>query len=289
MHLLPIIHILRPKHWVKNTFIWIAGFFAGNLFSYSIWQANLVAFVVFCALSSAVYIFNDYLDKEKDALHPIKRERPLAKGTLKVTSALFLGIVCLIIAGIGLFSLNHQRIWIIAAVYLGINLIYSSYLKNIPIIDLHIIALGFMLRVFMGGYASGVPVSHWLILLTYLLALVLGLAKRRGELQHLQGTETRSALNGYNLPFIDLSMTILLSVIVVCYLMYSLSPMVIAHFRTPHFYLTVILVILGLLRYLQLTLVYKQTESPTNVLFKDVFIQIVILAWLSVIGFLLYG
>lgn len=288
MQLPPSLVILRPKQWIKNTFVWIAGFFAGNLFMNEVFLNNLIAFLVFCSVSSFIYVFNDYIDRHSDALHPTKNRRPLASGALKFREAIIIAFLLLLLTVIGLGYLQNEYVIIAILCYILLNVAYSLYLKKLPIIDLQLIALGFMIRVFVGGFVSGVPVSHWLILLTYLLALVLGLGKRRGELKHISSSEGRIALKGYNLAFIDLSLVLILGVTIVCYIMYALTPTVIEHFGTPYFYLSCIPVIIGLMRYLQLALVYEKTESPTQLLYEDHFLQMTLMTWLLIIGGLLY-
>lgn len=174
--------------------------------------------------------------------------------------------------------------------YVVINVFYSFSLKHIAIVDISLIGMGFLLRVLAGGAVTGVEVSDWLIVMTFLLALILGLAKRRGEYVVATGGHSfRRALEGYNLPFLDVSITVCSTVTIVAYLMYCFSPEVTSRIGTHNIYYTAFFVIVGILRYLQLALVFNRTESPTRALLHDIFLQIVLLGWIGAFAWLLYG
>ena len=168
------------------------------------------------------------------------------------------------------------------------NLAYTFRLKQVAVVDICIIATGFVLRVLAGGYATGIPISQWAILLTFILALVLAIGKRRGELinAELKG-KTRKALNGYNVQFADIALSISCALAIVCYVMFTLSPEVQKRFHSRIFY-TVIFVLFAFLRYLQQTLVYNRTESPTKIIYKDHYIQATLLLWLASFLLLIY-
>jgi len=229
--------------------------------------------------ASAVYTLNDYIDVKSDQNHPEKKNRPLASGAIKKSSAIVLmAFLIIIIAGI-VFYIGNWKVAAVAAIYMLINLGYSFGLKHIPIIDILIIAIGFILRVVMGGVITGIPISDWAILLTFSLAMVLGIGKRRGELinSELSGN-TRKALDGYNVDFLNIALAVCSVVTIVCYVMYTLSPEVQARIHHYVFY-TFVFIFVGLLRYLQQTLVYNKTESPTKMVYKDLFLQITIFLW----------
>jgi 4-hydroxybenzoate polyprenyltransferase len=161
------------------------------------------------------------------------------------------------------------------------NLAYTFKLKHVPIIDISIIAVGFVLRVLAGGYITGISISQWAILLTFVLALVLAIGKRRGELINAQVSgKTRRALDGYNVQFADIALSISVTLAIICYLMFTLSPEVQARFHERVFY-TVIFVVFAFLRYLQQTLVYNRTESPTKIVYRDRYIQVTLLLWVA--------
>ncbi|MBU6343321.1 MAG: UbiA prenyltransferase family protein, partial [Bacteroidetes bacterium] len=238
--------------------------------------------------ASAVYTLNDLVDAKDDRNHPDKCKRPLASGAMSSREALV--ILVLLFAGGALLaaSLSVESL-LIALTYFLINLFYSFGLKHIAIIDVALIGIGFLLRVFMGGVSAGVPVSQWLIVLTFLIALILGLAKRRGEyVIATNGLNFRKSLEGYNMPFLDASMVVCSTVAIVAYLMYCFSPEVTSRIGSDKIYYTAFFVVLGVLRYLQLTLVYNKTESPTRALLRDIFLQVVLLGWIGAFCWLLY-
>lgn len=284
-----ILSLIRPEHWVKNLFLFIPAFFAAKLFEPAVLPHALLGFAAFCCMASAVYVLNDLVDAPQDRNHPDKCKRPLASGAMKSRDAIILFVI-LLACGIVLSGMLNREALVISLLYFTINLFYSFSLKHIALIDVSLIGLGFLLRVFMGGVATGVPVSQWLIVLTFLLALILGLAKRRGEYLIVTGGHSfRKSLEGYNLPFLDVAMVVCSTVAIVAYLMYCFSPEVTTRIGSDQIFYTAFFVILGILRYLQLTMVYNKTESPTRALLHDVFLQIVLLGWIGAFAWLLYG
>lgn len=280
--------LLRPEHWVKNLFVFIPAFFAARLHEPELLARAALGFLAFCLLASSVYVLNDLVDAPQDRNHPDKRRRPIASGAISIRQAIILLLLLLSGASLLAFYLGWELLLLVAA-YFSINILYSFYLKHIAIVDISLIGIGFLLRVFAGGAVTGVAVSQWLIVLTFLLALILGLAKRRGEyLVMSDGHNFRKALEGYNLPFLDLAMVVCSTVSMVAYLMYCFSPEVIERIGSDKIYYTALFVILGILRYLQLTLVFNKTESPTRALLRDRFLQIILLGWISTFAWLLY-
>ncbi|MBT8276780.1 MAG: UbiA prenyltransferase family protein [Bacteroidia bacterium] len=282
-----IFQLLRLNQWIKNLFVFLPVFFSGNLLNRELLVDSCFAFLTFCFTTSMIYILNDYKDVEKDRMHPVKKHRPLASGKLSKRTALLLFVPLII--GLGLvvfyrFDLNDT--WPLI-VYFVLNLLYTFGLKSIPILDVGIIAVGFVLRVVLGGLVTGIIVSKWAFLLTFALALVLALGKRRGELLSTDGSSRRS-LKGYNLSFLDAALTSTVTITIVCYIMYSVSPAVENSLGFKHVYITSVFVILGVLRYLQQTFVYSSTESPTRLLYKDLFIQVTILLWISTFALIIY-
>ncbi|MBP6826367.1 MAG: UbiA prenyltransferase family protein [Saprospiraceae bacterium] len=283
-----ILTIVRPEHWVKNLFLFIPAFFASRLSEPAVFVHTALGFVAFSLIASAVYVLNDLVDAPHDRHHPDKCRRPVASGAIGVRQGIIL-LSILFLSGTSLAAYLSRDMLIFSLLYFTINIFYSLYLKHIAIIDISLIGLGFLLRVFAGGAAAGVEVSQWLIVLTFLLALILGLAKRRGEyLVETKGHTFRKALEGYNLPFLDLSMVVCSTVAIVAYLMYCFSPEVTDRIGSNSIYYTAFFVIIGVLRYLQLTLVYNKTESPTRALLRDLFLQIVLLGWIGSFAWLLY-
>ncbi len=279
----------RPEHWVKNLFVFIPAFFAARLSDPWLLLRAGICFMAFSMTASAVYILNDLADAEQDKNHPDKCKRPIASGAVSKTSAIILLAIMLGSGFLAAFYLGWP-VLIISAVYFIVNILYSFSLKHIAIVDVSLIGLGFLLRVFAGGAATGVEVSQWLIVLTFLLALILGLAKRRGEyLVETKGHTFRKALEGYNLPFLDVSMVVCSTVAIVAYLMYCFSPEVTERIGSDRIFYSAFFVVIGILRYLQLTLVYNKTESPTRALLRDRFLQLTLLCWIGCFVWLLYA
>lgn len=283
-----IVALARVEHWVKNLFLFIPAFFAGRLFEPAVLMRAGLGFLAFCLIASAVYALNDFVDAPQDRHHPDKSRRPIAAGDLSPLQALF-WMTIWGAAGLLLAALFSRTLLWIGISYFAINAAYTIALKHYALIDISLIALGFLLRVFAGGAATDTPISQWLMVLTFLLALILGLAKRRGEyLVETRGQTFRKSLEGYNLPFLDMSMVVCSTVAIVAYLMYCFSPEVTDRMGSDRIYYTAFFVIMGILRYLQLTLVYNKTESPTRALLRDTFLQIILLAWVGSFVWLLY-
>jgi decaprenyl-phosphate phosphoribosyltransferase len=283
------LHLIRPHQYLKNGFIWLPVLFGNRILDVPTIGRTLLAFFAFCMAASTIYIINDFLDREEDRCHPIKRNRPLASGAVSSREALCMALICLFASmGLALITLPGACIYLLLG-YLLLNIAYSQSLKHIPIVDIVCIAMGFVLRVFMGGAAANIPISPWIVIMAFLLALFLALAKRRDDLLLLsQSNSVRRAIDGYNLEFISLAMGIMASVIIVAYLLYSVSPEVEAKHGTHQLYISGVWVLLGILRYLQITFVEEKSGSPTLVLIKDYLLQTVIVLWLVNIFILLY-
>lgn len=281
------IKLLRVEQWVKNLFVFVPLFFSGNIKNLDLLTKSIFAFIIFSLAASMVYILNDYNDIEADKKHPEKRKRPLASGAisksraLAIFTALIIIDIALVFAAQSFFQESLWKFAIIVGFYFVMNLAYTFKLKHVPIIDITIIAVGFVLRVLAGGYITGISISQWAILLTFVLALVLAIGKRRGELINAQVSgKTRRALDGYNVQFADIALSISVTLAIMCYLMFTLSPEVQARFHSRVFY-TVIFVVFAFLRYLQQTLVYNRTESPTKIVYRDRYIQVTLLLWVA--------
>ncbi|CAD7799059.1 Decaprenyl-phosphate phosphoribosyltransferase [Chryseobacterium aquaeductus] len=279
--------LLRVEQWVKNLFVFVPLFFSGNIKNVDLLTQSIGAFIIFSLAASVVYILNDYNDIDADRQHPEKRRRPLASGAISKQKALsILGSLIIIDLGLIFFAQFYfdENLWkfaTIIGVYFVMNLAYTFKLKHVPIIDIFIIATGFVLRVLAGGYITGIKISQWAVLLTFVLALVLAIGKRRGELINAQVSgKTRKALDGYNVQFADITLSISVTLAIICYLMFTLSPEVQARFHERVFY-TVIFVVFAFLRYLQQTLVYNRTESPTKIVYRDRYIQVTLLLWVA--------
>ncbi|QEH42395.1 decaprenyl-phosphate phosphoribosyltransferase [Chitinophaga sp. XS-30] len=273
--------LLRPKHWAKNAFLFIPLFFAGEIFNVDKILLLLLGFACFSMLASSIYIINDYRDIEADRAHPTKCKRPLASGAVSKNAALGI-FFALVVAGLGGAYLLGLKFMFVLSIYFVLNLAYSFGLKNISIVDIFIVSAGFVLRVKAGGVLAVIAVSEWLMLMVFLLALFMAIAKRRDDIviKIASGKDVRLASKGYNMDFLNVSLALVSAVIIVTYLMYTMDPDTMAHFHTYRLYYTTIFVIAGLMRYLQITYVENDTGSPTKILYKDRFIQITIFLWI---------
>lgn len=272
--------LLRPSHWAKNLFLYIPLFFAGEIFNLQKVVELLIGFFAFSLIASSIYIINDYRDVEADRIHPVKRKRPIASGAVSKPAALVFFILCLAIGGLLAWYVKPKFAFVVG-IYFIINLLYSFGLKNISILDILILSIGFVLRVKAGGVAATVAVSEWLMIMVFLLALFMAVAKRRDDvlIKTQSGQDMRKAVKGYNMDFMNVMLALVSAVIIVSYLMYTMAPETMARFGTYRLYYTCLFVIGGLLRYLQITYVENNTGSPTKILYKDRFIQLTILLW----------
>ena len=285
-----LITLIRPHHYLKNFFILLPLFFVGQFTNITQISSGLIALVAFSFSASSIYIFNDYMDIKNDQKHPKKKFRPLAAGLIKKETAFYLMIV-LLSFGILLMALVSTSSLIILIIYLSLNILYSFKLKQIALLDVTIVAIGFVLRLFVGSFAYNVTLEIWIVIMTFLLALFLALAKRRDDVLILEetGTKMRKSIDGYNLKLIDGSMLVMSAVVVVAYIQYSTSSDIIEKFNNENLYLTTLFVIFGIMRYLQITFVEKRSGSPIEICFKDRIMQINILFWILSFAWIIYN
>jgi 4-hydroxybenzoate polyprenyltransferase len=279
---------MRPKQWTKNGVVFAALIFSQHLGDPSSVERSALAFVIFCFLSSAVYLLNDVFDLANDRAHPDKCRRPVAVGevppVLAVATGLSLGAGALL-AGYFL----SPRLAAIGAVYLVSNLLYSIWLKKVVILDVMVISMGFVLRAVAGGLVIQVEVSAWLILCTILLSLFLALCKRRQELNQLENaTEYRGILKEYSIEYLDQMITIVTAATIVAYSSYTLSADVQQKLGTAYLYLTVPFVIYGIFRYLYLIHRKEMGGSPTEALLADRPLLGSIMLWVAAAVLILY-
>ena len=288
--MMPTIQLMRLEQWVKNLFLFIPIFFAGEIFDLDKLSAVLLGFLSFCFVSSGVYILNDYKDLKEDQLHYEKRNRPLASGAISKRVALLLMFSCLTM-GFLLSLLLPIEFTVVVLTYVLLNVAYSFGLKNVSILDLIMVSFGFILRVLAGGFAGEVMVTNWLIVMIFLLSLFIVVAKRRDDiLEYIEsGKVLRESSQHYNLQFINSILTMISGIIIVAYIMYTISPVVALRFDTEYLYITSLFVTAGLMRYLQITLVENNSGSPTKLLYNDRFIQTTIFLWLLSFFLILYA
>jgi 4-hydroxybenzoate polyprenyltransferase len=284
-----LLKLLRPDHYIKNLFIFLPLFFALKITDLPLLFNAFLAFIAFSLTASAVYILNDFHDIEEDRHHPKKKFRPLASGEISKPQALkIMGVLAL--TGFGLMAALSMKAFLILAFYVAMNIAYSFRLKHLAILDVTIIAIGFVLRLFIGSAVTEIPLSMWIVVMTFLLALFMALAKRRDDVLIFldTGKKMRKAIDGYNLQFLDTAMAIMASVVIVAYTIYTTSPDVVAKMHSDYLYLTALFVILGILRYLQIAFVFKDSGSPTRIVLKDRFMQATLLGWALTFAWILY-
>jgi 4-hydroxybenzoate polyprenyltransferase len=277
------ITLLRPKQWLKNFFVFAPLIFARQLFDGEPLLSSLKAFAAFCLAASAVYIINAASDIEADRAHPEKKNRPLAAGTVSHAGAGIVLACLLIITGV-ILSTMDVRFSALLIFYFLLNLAYSFKLKEVVLLDVFIVAGGFMLRVLGGAYAIGVKVSSWIVLCSLFISLFLGFAKRRGELVQAQaaGAQTRrKVLLLYRVDFIDQMLTIAAAGAVISYALYTVAPRTVEQFHTERLIYTTVFVIYGVFRYLYLIHTTPTIENPTNAVTSDPTIIVTGLLWIA--------
>ncbi len=285
-----ILRLTRPKQWIKNFFVFIPMFFGGELFDlHSVWLAVLT-FFAFSLIASSIYCYNDIVDVDADRHHPVKCLRPIASGEVGIRMGYILMILTFCLGMGVLFLLPPEvmsQVMAVIVFYYVLNLAYCSKLKQFAILDVCIVAFGFVLRILAGGFACELALSNWIVIMTFLLTLFMSFAKRRDDVLRMNetGEAPRKNTVRYNLTFINQAITITASVTLVCYIMYCVSPEVSERFDTPYLYLTFVFVLLGLLRYIQIAVVDEKSGDPTKIILRDHFSQIIVVAW--ILSFLL--
>lgn len=286
-----LISLVRPKQWVKNLFVGLPLFFGGKLLSAWCWEQTILTFLAFSMVASSIYCLNDLRDVEADRAHPKKCRRPLASGRLKPIHAVSAMLLTMGIGlGISLLMPEGRTVFLILLIYLVLNIAYCFKLKQYAIIDVFIVSFGFVLRLLAGGVSCRIWLSPWIVLMTFLLALFLALGKRRDDVVLFENDKvvTRKNVEKYNLPFINQTLVMVGTITIICYIMYTLSPDVIERFHNSYIYVTSVFVLLGILRYLQVSLVENKSGSPTQIVLHDGFIQICLLFWGISFAILLY-
>lgn len=289
-----ILKLIRPHQWLKNVFVLIPMFFGGSLLDPEDIRASLLTFLAFSFVASSVYCFNDINDVEADRRHPVKCKRPLASGAVSMGTAWMLMALMFVLAALMTALLGDRghilKVGGVLLFYYILNICYCAKLKQYAIVDVCIVAFGFVLRVLAGGFATDITLSKWLVLMTFLLTLFLSFAKRRDDVLRMNetGEPPRKNTIRYNLTFINQAITITASVTLVCYIMYTVSPEVVARLGSDLLYLTSVFVLLGLLRYIQITVVDKKSGDPTKIMLRDRFTQLVVVLWALTFLILIY-
>ena len=280
---------LRPRQWVKNLFVFAGLVFAQKLFTPSVWPA-LGAFAVFCALSGSVYLLNDAADREKDRLHPDKKWRPIASGRLPAGTAVTAAAVLVVAALAGSLALSRP-LAVVALAYAVLLGAYSVWLKHVVIVDVIVVAIGFVLRAVAGAVAIDVGISGWLLICTVLMALFLALGKRRHEYLTLgeAAVRHRPILAEYSAGLLDQMIAVVTASTVTAYALYTMSPETVAKFETHLLPATLPFVLYGIFRYLYLLYRRQLGGNPSELFLNDGPLLVNTLLWILAVALIIYG
>ena len=271
--------LLRPKHWLKNLFVFAPPFFAGRLTDAPALITASYVFVAFSLVAGTVYILNDIMDRGQDRLHPYKKHRPIASGKVKVWEAAIMAVM-VGSAAMGVIYMKVPEVIGVMALYFGLNVLYSVWLKHIPVVDLLLIAGFYLLRIIAGGMATHILISSWLILCTLFLSLFIILAKRKAEYSH---EKHRKVLDAYNPVFIDHLLTISVGLTLICYGLYTVLGV-----ESSLAVYSIFFVLLGMFRYLMITYVSHEAEYPERIIFSDKIILASMMGWVLFMYFIFY-
>ncbi|MDE6255988.1 MAG: decaprenyl-phosphate phosphoribosyltransferase [Muribaculaceae bacterium] len=286
-----IMRLLRPHQWIKNGVVFLAMIFSGRLLDAECWISTILATISFCLVSSSVYCLNDVLDSKYDRLDPVKCKRPVASGMVSPVEALISGAITALLSLIVSILTLPWGCTVIIAFYLSLNILYCVALKHVVLVDVMIVAIGFVLRVVMGGVASQIWLSQWIVIMVFLLALFLALAKRRHEVvlvERSEKQEGRRSVSGYTVPFLNSALSLLGAVLIIGYIMYTLQPKYGKGPDSEYLYITALPVLFGILRYLQLTIVENRSGSPTKIAYSDPPLLITGAIWLITFILIIY-
>jgi len=284
--IISLLAVLRLPQWVKNGFVLAPLLFSGQFADPAMGLKSGLAFLSFCLMSSAVYVFNDLCDRRQDRQHPTKRLRPIAAGLITLPQSL---AIMLLFALISLVLVSRLGLWcsLFVGLYALINMIYSLGLKHVAILDVMAIAAGFVLRILAGSVAIAVTPSHWLILCTIMISMFLGFTKRRAEIVAIDAQDRREVLKDYSIAFLDQVIAMVTAATLICYALYTVDSQTVAMFKTKAMLVTVPSVMYGLFRYIYIIYHLKEGQDPSRTLSRDwpsmVNLAVwIILAWLVV-------
>jgi len=277
------IKLLRPQQWVKNAFLIAPLIFSKHLFGVEYVETTILALVVFSLVSSSVYIINDIADREADRQHPVKKNRPIASGKISILEAMVVLVLVVAVIAIAGRNLNH-KFFLTVIIYFVLNLAYSFGLKKVILLDVFVIAAGFMLRVLAGAFAIAVLISPWLVLCTLFVSVFLAISKRRGELLltvHTQGYSGRAVLSEYDLGLMDQLMTIAAAGMAISYALYTVAERTVMIFGTDNLIFTTVFVLFGIFRYLFLVRKKENDDNPAHLLITDLAMVFNVIAWFA--------
>lgn len=272
---------LRPRHWIKNVFILAPAFFALKLGDSRLIMEHLIVFIQFSLIAGAAYTFNDILDYNQDVNNPKKMNRPIINGSLSKKNGFIFFVVLTVIVFCSAAFFN-MAIFYVLFIYWLLNIFYSLKLKRLVIIDVFILAFGFILRILAGSILIQIDLSQWIVNATFLIALFLGFAKRRAEIKNLKqdAQNPRNVLKQYSIPLLDNVNSIIVGLIIINYIFYCISADIISKYQTSHLSYTVIFVLYGFLRYFYLIHIEDKCDNPTDIFFTDKPTMINILLWI---------
>ena len=288
--MLKYIKLVRVPQWIKNLFVFVPLLFSQHIFNKEYLLPALVAFFMFCLVSSIVYIFNDIVDIEADRAHPTKKDRPLPAGTISMRNAVITIIILAVLVALFLPALNFKfKIFLLS--YFLLNIFYTFIFKHIVLLDIFSIAAGFMLRVIAGAYVISVEVSSWLILTTMFISIFLGVMKRRSEIVLINdesNKNTRKVLASYSLNFIDQMSTIAAAGVIICYALYTVAERTTKLFSTDKMIYTTPFVVFGIFRYMFLVYMNKKGENTVEIMLTDIPMIINVMLYIAAIIFIIY-
>ena len=278
------------QHWIKNTFVFLPMFFNKQFYYFDTILLGLLAFISFSLISSAVYCFNDIVDVDFDKNHIDKKYRPLAKGTITKAFAKRIAISFFLFGIIlGSFLINKEFVFVLV-LYFILNIGYTFGLKKIIVLDILMISFGFVLRVLAGGVATETPLTYWILIMVFLLAIFLTLGKRRDEVLFFNDTNilVRENIEYYNIKIIDKFLYGIATLLIILYIIYSFSKNAINNYGSDYIFITAIFVIAGMIRYFNLILRRSNSANPTKILWSDNVMQLIVLGWILCFCFFIY-
>lgn len=300
MKLFKFLRLIRVHQWIKNVFVFVPLLFSLHLFNQDYFKTTLLAFLVFCLASSAIYVINDLVDIESDSAHPVKKNRPLPSGAISKTAAIITASLLLVIVFWLMMYFNKEFIFLVLA-FVVLNVFYSFWLKNLVLLDVFSIAAGFSIRVLAGAFVIQVPISSWLVLTTMFISLFLGVMKRRSELvlvseryrtqpDSVEQSErqSRKVLAQYSLNFADQLATVAATGVIVCYALYTVAPRTISIFQTERLIYTTPFVVFGIFRFMYLEYMSGKAENTTKTLATDFPMIINVLVYAFATIFIIY-
>lgn len=283
------IKLIRVTSWPKNFFVFVPAIFSKHIFSLDYFLTVLVGFFAFSIASSAVYVFNDIIDAPKDKFHPLKKNRPIANGTVSKFTAIVISVIFFFLLSAITVQMSSNFCLIIWT-YVVINILYTTFLKEIVIVDLFCIASGFMLRVIAGAFLISVVISNWLILTTMFLSLFLAVMKRRVEIANSENPlEQRKVLKDYSLSFIDQIAAMTGSGVILSYALYSVADRTVNFFGSENLVFTTTYVIFGIFRYMYLVYKKDKGENVIEVLMTDIPMVINLILYLATTIYIIYS